>query len=124
MSPPCNHEPRYGRHRWRRARGPEPARAGSDLAQPHEVEFYFGLALAHFGADKHNKALFWLNKVLNDTEQTLRQDIFTYARLFNLVVHYELANYDLLEYIVRSTQRFLSKRHRAHQVENLLVVPD
>jgi len=68
-----------------------------------------------------NKALFWLNKVLNDNEPTLRQDIFTYARLFNLVVHYELANYDLLEYIVRSTQRFLSKHHRAYQVESTLV---
>ena len=85
------------------------------------MEFYFGLVLANFGAGKQNKALFWLNKVLNDNEQTLRQDIFTYARLFNLVVHYELANYDLLEYIVRSTQRFLSKHHRAHQVENLLI---
>ena len=96
-------------------------RLGPRLQKENELEFYFGLALANFGAGKQNKALFWLNKVLNDNEQTLRQDIFTYARLFNLVVHYELANYDLLEYIVRSTQRFLSKRHRAHQVENLLI---
>jgi hypothetical protein len=68
-----------------------------------------------------NKALFWLNKVLNDNEPTLRQDIFTYARLFNLVVHYEFGNYDLLEYIVRSTQRFLSKRHRAEGMETVLM---
>jgi hypothetical protein len=54
------------------------------------------------GGNEMNKALFWLNKVLNDNEPTLRQDIFTYARLFNLVVHYELGNFDLLEYIVRS----------------------
>jgi len=51
----------------------------------------------------------------------LRQDIFTYARLFNLVIHYELGNFDLLEYIVRSTQRFLSKRHRADQMETILM---
>ena len=51
----------------------------------------------------------------------MRQDLFIYARLFNLVVHYELGNFDLLEYIVRSTQRFLSKRHRAHEVETLLI---
>jgi hypothetical protein len=68
-----------------------------------------------------NKSLFWLNKVLNDPEPTLRQDIFTYARLFNLIVHYELGNNDLLEYIVRSTHRFLSKRDRAHEVETLLI---
>ncbi len=75
----------------------------------------------HFGAGEVNKSLFWLNKVLNDPEPTLRQDIFAYARLFNLVVHYELGNFDLLEYIVRSTQRFLSKRHRALEVENALI---
>jgi hypothetical protein len=59
--------------------------------------------------------------VLNDPEPTLRQDIFTYARLFNLLVHYELGNNDLLEYIVRSTQRYLSKKQRAYQVETLLI---
>jgi tetratricopeptide (TPR) repeat protein len=95
--------------------------AGSRLQKEHELEFFFQLACVHFGAGQTNKALFWLNKVLNDNEPALRQDIFTYARLFNLVVHYELGNYDLLEYIVRSTQRFLSKRQRAHAVEVVLI---
>jgi hypothetical protein len=94
---------------------------GSRLHKEFELEFYFALAYVHFGAGELNKSLFWLNKVLNDNEPTLRQDIFTYARLFNLVVHYELGNFDLLEYIVRSTHRFLSKRHRALQVETLLI---
>ncbi len=96
-------------------------RIGPRLHKEHELEFHFALACVHFGAGNFNKALFWLNKVLNDNEPTLRQDIFTYARLFNLVVHYELGNYDLLEYIVRSTQRFLTKHHRAHLVEVTLI---
>lgn len=91
------------------------------LHKEHELEFHQELAAVHFGAGQVNRALFWLNKVLNDTEPTLRQDIFTYARLFNLVIHYELGNYDLLEYIVRSTHRFLSRRQRAHKVETLLI---
>ncbi len=91
------------------------------LHKEHELEFYFTLACVHFGAEQTNKALFWLNKVLNDPEPTLRQDIFTNARLFNLLVHYELGNFDLLQYIVRSTHRFLSKRHRALGVENLVI---
>jgi tetratricopeptide (TPR) repeat protein len=94
---------------------------GERLHKEQELEFYYTLACVHFGGGEMNKALFWLNKVLNDNEPTLRQDIFTYARLFNLVVHYELGNYDLLEYIVRSTQRFLSKRHRADGMETVLM---
>ena len=91
------------------------------LHKEHELEFYFNLACIHFGAEQMNKSLFWLNKVLNDPEPTLRQDIFTNARLFNLVVHYELGNFDLLQYIVRSTHRFLSKRHPTSGVENLVI---
>ncbi len=94
---------------------------GVRMHKEHQLEFYYSLACVHFGAEQTNKALFWLNKVLNDPEPTLRQDIFTYARLFNLVIHYELGNFDLLEYIVRSTYRFLNKRHRAHLVETLLI---
>ena len=94
---------------------------GTRLNKEFEIEFWYNLAVVHFGAGEVNKSLFWLNKVLNDPEPTLRQDIFAYARLFNLVVHYELGNFDLLEYIVRSTQRFLSKRHRALEVENALI---
>ncbi|MBK6541653.1 MAG: hypothetical protein IPG10_10325 [Flavobacteriales bacterium] len=94
---------------------------GPRLHKEQELEFWFALSCVHFGAGEMNKALFWLNKVLNDPEPTLRQDIFTYARLFNLVVHYELGNFDLLEYIVRSTHRFLSKRHRAHEMETVLI---
>jgi tetratricopeptide (TPR) repeat protein len=94
---------------------------GPRLHKEHELEFYYALSLVHFGAGEMNRALFWLNKVLNDTEPNLRQDIFSYARIFNLVVHYELGNHDLLEYIVRSTQRYLSKHQRAHQVEVELV---
>ena len=36
-------------------------------------------------------------RCIDDPEPALRQDIFTYARLFNLVVHYELGNFELLE---------------------------
>ncbi|MCO6481152.1 MAG: hypothetical protein J5I62_00015 [Flavobacteriales bacterium] len=94
---------------------------GNRLPKEYELEFYFLLSTVNFGAGQMNRALYWLNKVLNDPEPMLRQDIFTYARLFNLVVHYELGNYDLLEYIVRSTQRYLSKRQRAYGVEAALI---
>jgi len=91
------------------------------LPKEYELEFDLLLSTIQFGAGNPSRSLYWLNKVLNDPEPMLRQDIFTYARLFNLVVHYEMGNYELLEYIVRSTQRFLSKRHRAYGVEAALM---
>jgi tetratricopeptide (TPR) repeat protein len=87
------------------------------INKEYELHFMNGIASVYFGAGMYKEALQWLNRVLNDNETNLRQDVYSYARLFNLVVHYELGNYDLLEYIIKSTFRYLSKRHRDHQLE-------
>ena len=96
-------------------------RFSPSMHKEHELELQFSLCCVYFGAGEMNKSLLWLNKVINDNEQTLRQDIFSYARLVNLVVHFELGNYELLEYITRSAQRFLNKHHRADRMEVLLI---
>ncbi len=94
---------------------------GDKVNKEQEVVFYYNLAYTHFGAGEYNRSLFWINKVMNDNEQLLRQDIYSFARLFNLIIHYELGNYDLLEYIIKSTFRYLSKRHNTYHVENILL---
>jgi hypothetical protein len=59
--------------------------------------------------------------VLNDNENTLRQDLYSYARLFNLAIHFELGNYDLLEYTIKSTFRYLQKRERDFPMEKVII---
>lgn len=91
------------------------------LHKEQELILCYYIASVYFGAGQHNKALFWINKVLNDNENTLRQDIYSYARLFNLVIHYELGNFDLLEYITKSTLRYLAKRQRDYAFEKMVI---
>jgi tetratricopeptide (TPR) repeat protein len=91
------------------------------LQKEHELNFFYQFAYIYFGAGQFNKALSWLNKVLNDNENTLRQDLYSYARLFNLVIHYELGNYDLLEYTIKSTSRYLQKRERDFPMEKVII---
>lgn len=91
------------------------------LHKEQVLSFSYQIAYFHFAAGSYNKSLQWLNKVLNDNENTLRQDVYSYARIFNLVVHYELGNYDLLEYITKSTQRYLSKRQRDYGLEKMVI---
>ncbi len=87
------------------------------INKEQELLFMISIASVYFGAALYKDSLAWLNKVLNDNEPNLRQDLYSYARLFNLVVHYELGNFDLLEYIIKSTSRYLSKRQRDHEME-------
>jgi tetratricopeptide (TPR) repeat protein len=91
------------------------------INKEQELLFQNGIATVYFGAGMYKESLQWLNQVLNDNETNLRQDIYSYARLFNLVVHYELSNYDLLEYIIKSTYRYLSKRQRDHELEITII---
>ncbi|MFN8775487.1 MAG: tetratricopeptide repeat protein [Flavobacteriales bacterium] len=85
------------------------------------LHFYYQFACVYFGAGQYNKALYWINKVLNDNENTLRQDLYSYARLFNLAIHYELGNFDLLEYTIKSTLRYLQKRERDFPLEKTII---
>ena len=91
------------------------------LQKEQELVFYYHIAYIYFGAGEFNRALFWVNKVLNDNENLLRQDLYSYTRLFNLIIHYELGNYDLLEYTTKSTQRYLNKRQRAYDLEMMVI---
>lgn len=91
------------------------------LHKEHELAFFYQFAYIYFGEGQHSKSLSWLNKVLNDNENDLRQDIYSYARLFNLVIHYELGNHDLLEYTIKSTSRYLQKRMRDFPMEKLII---
>jgi tetratricopeptide (TPR) repeat protein len=91
------------------------------LHKEHELAFFYQFAYIYFGAGQHSKALSWLNKVLNDNENDLRQDLYSYARLFNLVIHFELGNHDLLEYTIKSTVRYLQKRMRDFPIEKLII---
>ena len=91
------------------------------LNKEQTILFYYRISYIYFGAGLHKEALKWVNKILNDNEQILRQDIYSFARLFNLILHYELNNYDLLDYIIKSTSRYLKKTERNYQSEQVLI---
>ena len=83
---------------------------GDKINKRDTLIFRFNFAHSHFGLGQHSAALKHLNEILNDEEAHLREDIYGIARLFNLILHFELGNEELLEYIVKSTKRQLSKK--------------
>lgn len=97
------------------------AEYGDKINKEQEVLYYFNRAYCYFGIGEYKKSLAQLNLVLNDNEQNLRQDIYGFARIFNLILHYELGNYDFLEYSIKSTNRYLSKQERTLTLESTLV---
>src|SRR5437762_11187070 len=78
--------------------------------------FYYKIACLYFGAGKNEKAIDYLNKIIN-WKVDLRTDLPCYSRLLHLIAHYELGNYQLLEYLAKSVYRFMAKMENLNMVE-------
>lgn len=85
------------------------------------IIFYYKFACMYFGNEEYQKVVFWLNKIINMKDVDLRSDIHSFARILNLISHYELGNIDLVDYYIRSTYRFLIKKNDLHLFQKIIM---
>jgi hypothetical protein len=78
--------------------------------------FYYKIACLYFGSGNNEKSIKYLSKIINQ-KTSLRTDLQCYARLLHLIAHYELGNFELLEYLTKSVYRFMAKMESLSQVE-------
>jgi tetratricopeptide (TPR) repeat protein len=78
--------------------------------------FYYKIACLYFGSGDNERAIDYLQKIIN-RKVDLRTDLQCYARLLHLIAHYELGNFDLLEYLTKSVYRFMAKMGSLSVVE-------
>jgi hypothetical protein len=86
------------------------------LDQHRTLIFYYKIASLYFGAGDFDNAIDYLNKIIN-WKVTLRNDLQCYARLLHLIAHYELGNFQLLEYLIKTVYRFMAKMQNLSLVE-------
>ncbi|HEX7902670.1 MAG TPA: hypothetical protein VF487_02245 [Chitinophagaceae bacterium] len=78
--------------------------------------FYYKIACLYFGSGHNEKAIDYLNRIINH-KADLRTDLQCYARLLHLIAHYELGNFELLEYLIKSVYRYMAKMENLSKVE-------
>jgi hypothetical protein len=78
--------------------------------------FYYKIACLYFGAGNFDKAIEFLNRIIN-WKVDLRTDLQCYARLLHLISHYELGNFEILDYLIKSVYRFMAKMQNLSVVE-------
>jgi hypothetical protein len=79
--------------------------------------FYYKIACLYFGSGHFEKAIEYLHHIIN-WKTDLRSDLQCYTRLLHLIAHYELGNFQLLEYLIKSVYRYMG------QLENLSAVEE
>lgn len=92
---------------------------GKKISRIRRAYLGFSLAVAFFGNEDYAGALKWINVILNDPELDQKEDIFCFAQLFNLVIHFELKHQQLLPYAIQNAHRYLKTRNRVFAFESV-----
>lgn len=79
--------------------------------------FNYKIASLKFGSDDYKGAIKHLNFIINNSSLSLREDIQCFARILNLIAHFELENKELIEYQIKTTYKFLLKMEDMQKVQ-------
>lgn len=81
---------------------------------------YYSSAYLYFLTNNHSESLNYLNKILNNRNLGEDNEILLYARILNLIIHFEMGNLILLEHILKSTFRKLYQKERIYKFEKII----
>jgi len=77
----------------------------------------YKIGMLYFGSGDYSTTIDYMQKIINDPVD-LRNDLQCYARLLHLMAHYEMGNFSIMESLIKSVYRFMSK------MQNLTVVEE
>ena len=93
----------------------------SQIALHNKLTLQYLLAYISFLNKNYSQSLGLLNELLAAQSKGLMEELFRFARLLQLLLHYELGNYELLSYLIPSARRLHQGMQPAYQTEALLL---
>lgn len=75
-----------------------------------ELVLYYKIACLYFGSSNFKEAVKWLNKIINEKETEIREDLHSFSRILRLICYFEMEDDDSVENNIRSTYRFLLQK--------------
>ena len=91
------------------------------IDQHHVMVFYYKIASLYFGAGDNDKCIQYASKIITNSSLKTREDLMCFARILNLVAHYEAGKDYHLEALLRSTYKFLIKMDDLHEVQKEMI---
>ncbi|QWG09099.1 hypothetical protein [Flammeovirga kamogawensis] len=95
----------------------------SKINKHSRLILYYKIACLYFGADDFRLSSKWLNRIINSDalEMDVREDVHVFARIVNLICHYEMGNTDLVDYYVKSTYRFMLRKDNLFKFQKYIM---
>ena len=76
----------------------------------------YKIATLYFGSEDYGTCIDYLQNIINE-QVDIRDDLQSYARLLHLMAHFEMGNYELMEYLTKSVYRFMAKKQNVTVLE-------
>jgi len=76
----------------------------------------YKIASLYFGSEDYGTCIDYLQKIINE-QVDIRDDLQSYARLLHLMAHFEMGNYEIMEYLTKSVYRFMAKKQHISVLE-------
>ena len=96
-------------------------RLGKALNPAFRFPFQYFFAYTCFVLREYDPALDFLTPLLHQLELKFRQELFRFARLLQIMIHFEKDDFDLLPSLQRSTRRYLRKSGTSFVLENAIL---
>ena len=111
---------RRGRNLIRRMESELP-KYESEIPPQLKISLLSNMAVFQLIDGNYSGALKNNNRLISETGLNFKNDIHRFAKLLNLIIHYELKNYDLLEYALESSYKFFREKHLLFKAEKLII---
>lgn len=87
----------------------------------HSMVFYYKIACIYFGAGDNKSCIFYLEKIIDDKDLKMREDLLCFSRILHLIAHYEEGLDYHIEKLIVSTYKFLLKMNDLQKVQQKMI---
>ena len=81
----------------------------------------WNISTLYFMANNNVNALKWMNKTLEHSNKEIRKDTYADIRILNILIHYEQGNFQLIESLLVSLERFLIRKKSMDPVSKAMI---
>jgi tetratricopeptide (TPR) repeat protein len=91
------------------------------IDQHHIMVLYYKIACIYFGVEDYKQCIAYLEKIINNKNLVIHEDLMCFSRVLYVVAHYE-AGYDYqLETQLKQTYKFLLKMNELQAVQKAML---
>ena len=91
------------------------------LDKHHIIRFYYKIACLYFGMGENEKCIEYLSKIITAKKLYVGEDLQCFARILNLIAHYECGLDYHLERQFKDTYKFLLKMENLQEVQKIFI---